>query len=333
MKILALETSCDETACAIVQDGRKVLANIIRSQADFHQQYGGVIPEFASRQHIEAVNYTVQEALSQADLSLESIDAIAATVGPGLVGALLIGATTAKTLSWAMQKPFLAVNHLYGHIAANYLDTDLSPPFLCLLVSGGHTQLVHIKAYDDIVCYGQTRDDAVGEAYDKIARVLGLGYPGGPKLDKLAQTGDPKRYTLPQGKTDTPWDFSFSGLKTATMRLIEKENALIDDAKKADIAAAFQATIAETLLKKTVKLAETLEVTTLSLAGGVAANSAIRAKLADIKHTHPEWTIVLPPLAYCTDNAAMIASSAFFNPISSDLGQEVFSRSPVPLGV
>ncbi len=329
MKILAIETSCDETAAAIVEDGRKVLSNVISSQADFHARYGGVIPEMAARQHLETVNYVVQDALSQANVSLEEVDAVAATLGPGLVGALLVGATAAKTLHLLTNKPFYGVNHLHAHVASNYLDSTLEPPFLCLLVSGGHSQILHIPDYQTIRILGETLDDAVGEAYDKVARILGLGYPGGPIIDKLAQQGNPKAYPLPQAKTAEPFDFSFSGLKTAVLRTYERELAagIATEAILADLAASFQHAAVAALVKKTLLAAESLQLKTIAVAGGVAANSALRKQFEAEISTRPGWRFFIPALKYCTDNAAMVGAAAYFNPLTQDIGMEVFSRS------
>lgn len=329
MKILALETSCDETSCAVVENGRQVLSLVISSQADFHAKYGGVIPEFAARQHLDVVNWVVQEALDKAGLALPDVDAVAATLGPGLVGALLVGATAGKTLSLIAQKPFLGVNHLYAHVASNYLESDLEPPFLCLLISGGHTQLLHVAAYDQMTLLGETCDDAVGEAYDKVARMLGLPYPGGPHLDKLAQTGDPTAYSLTRPKTANALDFSYSGLKTATLRLVEKElpGALDPEAVKRNVAAAFQRVATQILVDKTLAAVQSLGLTTLAVAGGVAANSAVRRGFEEAVAAREGFRLFIPKLVYCTDNAAMVGASAYFAPISRDLATEVFSRT------
>jgi len=328
MKILALETSCDETAAAVVEDGRKVLASVISSQSSFHSKYGGVIPEFAARQHLETVQYVIAEVLEQAQYNLNDMDAFAATLGPGLVGALLIGANAGKTLSFMTGKPFLGVNHLYAHVASNYLESDLEPPFICLLISGGHTQILYVKSYTDIVVLGETLDDAVGEAYDKVARILGLPYPGGPEVDKLAQQGDFCAYKLPQAKTTNPWDFSYSGLKTAVVRLYEKEYAAQADMAsfQRNLAASFQEAATSVLVEKTLQAAEAYHVKTVAVAGGVAANSAIRQKFQQALANKPGWKLFIPKMQYCTDNAAMVGASAFFNPITQDIGMEVFSR-------
>jgi N6-L-threonylcarbamoyladenine synthase len=333
MRILALESSCDETAAAVVENGRTVCSNVIYSQTDLHARYGGVVPEAAARQHIETVNLCIQEALDAAGTDLEGIDCFAATLGPGLVGSLLIGANAAKTLSLITGKPFRGVHHLYGHVASNYLESDLAPPFLCLLVSGGHTQLIHVQDYQTMTILGETLDDAVGEAYDKIARLLELPYPGGPVLDRLALQGNPKAFSLPRAQTDQPFDFSFSGLKTATMRAYERARAAQaeDDmaaieALQADLAASFQKTVVNTLFDKTLACAQATGLTTLAIAGGVSANRGLRERFSGLVAEHPEYRLYIPKMAYCTDNAAMIGASAFFNPYTTELGQEVFSR-------
>ncbi|MBY0402836.1 MAG: tRNA (adenosine(37)-N6)-threonylcarbamoyltransferase complex transferase subunit TsaD [Cyanobacteria bacterium] len=333
MKILALETSCDETSAAIVEDGRFVLANVIDSQASVHQAFGGVVPEVAARQHIERMNPCLDQVLNQAGMTLGQIDAFAGTLGPGLVGSLLVGANTAKTLSMLENKPFIGVNHLYGHVASNYLESDLKPPFLCLLVSGGHTQLIHVKTFSEMTIVGQTLDDAVGEAYDKIARLLELPYPGGPNLDELAQSGEDTAYSFTKAVVEKPFDFSFSGLKTAVMRRYEKALSEIStDSQeiqrvRRNIAASFQRTVVEILLQKTLLCAKSLDLYTWAIAGGVSANSAIRKRFqAFVNQPDSPYRLYIPPLLYCTDNAAMIGASAYFNPISRDLGDEVFSR-------
>lgn len=331
MKILALETSCDDTAVAIVEDGRRVLSSIIASQTDLHAPFGGVIPEAAARAHLESVNHTVQAALDLANCTLEGIDAFAATLGPGLIGSLLVGANTGKTLSLITGKPFLGVNHLYAHVASNYLDSDLEPPFLCLLVSGGHTQLVLVENHQTMCILGQTLDDAVGEAYDKIARMMGLGYPGGPAIDRLSPQGNPHAYRLPRATTTGPFDFSFSGLKTATMRTYEKALQVTPpDAHaqlQADLAASFQHTVVETLFEKTMRCAHAHDIRTISIAGGVSANQGLRQRFQQAATSHPAYRLAVPQLGYCTDNAAMVAASAYFNPIAQGIQHDVFSRT------
>lgn len=335
-KILALESSCDDTAVAIVQDGRQVLASVITSQTELHARFGGVVPEAAAREHIESVNYALQAALDQAGCHLEDIDAFAATLGPGLIGSLLVGANTGKTLSLITGKPFLGVNHLYAHVASNYLESDLEPPFLCLLVSGGHTQLIIVEDYQTMRIVGETLDDAVGEAYDKVARLMELPYPGGPVLDKLAFLGDPKAFRLPKATLDRPYDFSFSGLKTASLRTYEKalhalapEDSLSDmEMLQKNMAASFQHTVVETLFEKTIKCAKAHDLTTVAIAGGVSANRGLRERFASFVERNPGYRLYVPKMAFCTDNAAMVAASAYLNPITDDIRQEVFSRSP-----
>ena len=335
MKILAIETSCDDTAVAIVENGRRVLANVIYSQTDLHARYGGVVPEAAAREHIETVNFTVQEALDQAGCNLSELDAFAATLGPGLIGSLLVGANTGKALSLVSGKPFLGVHHLYAHVASNYLESDLQPPFLCLLVSGGHTQLIVVENYQSMRVIGETVDDAVGEAYDKVARLMGLPYPGGPAIDKLATTGDPKAFPLPRATLDKPYDFSFSGLKTATIRAFEKARALLPEgdeaslsALQANMSASFQHTVVETLFEKTLRAARDFEICTIAVAGGVSANRGLRERFGRFV-AEQDYQLALPQMSFCTDNAAMVAACAYFNPFTTDIAQEVFSRSPV----
>lgn len=313
MRILALETSCDETAVAVVEDGRRTLANIILTQNELHAQYGGVVPEAAARQHLGAINRCLDQALQQAGLSLENVDCFAATLGPGLIGSLLIGANAAKALSLVSGKPFRGVHHLYGHVCANYLDSDLKPPFLCLLVSGGHTQLIHVSDYDRMEILGETLDDAVGEAYDKTGRLLGAGFPGGPALDRLAQHGNSKAFNLPTARTQGPYDFSFSGLKTAMRRAYERACAepAPSPTLQEDLAASFQHTVVETLFRKTLACAEARNLTTIAIAGGVSANQGLRQRFQAFASNHPDYRVCVPKMAYCTDNAAMIASSAF----------------------
>ena len=312
--ILAVETSCDETAVAIVSN-RQVCSSIVASQIPLHQKYGGVVPEVASRQHLETINPCIAQALQAAKLDWEDIDGIAATVAPGLVGALLVGVTAAKTLAVVHQKPFLGVHHLEGHIYATYLSyPQLQPPFLCLLVSGGHTSLIWVKDCGVYERLGTTRDDAAGEAFDKVARLLHLGYPGGPAIDRLAQTGNPQAFSLPEGKISLPeggyhpYDSSFSGLKTAMLRLVQKLE-LEQELPLPDLAASFQETVARSLTKKTVACALDHGIRAIAVGGGVAANSGLRQHLeaAAAEHNLP---VYFPPLKLCTDNAAMIGCAA-----------------------
>ena len=303
--ILGIESSCDETSAAIVKNGREVLSNVINSQIKIHEQFGGVVPEIASRNHIEAISNVVRQALKEANISMEEIDAIAYTCGPGLVGALLVGESYAKALSYALNKPLIATNHIHGHIAANYIThPDLKPPFLCLVISGGHTHLVHIKDYTEFEILGKTRDDAVGEAFDKIARVIGLGYPGGPKVDKLAKNGKPI-IELPKTHFDN-LDFSFSGIKTAVINLHHKT----PDLNKADLCISFEKVVTEELLENTLKAAQNLNIKKIALAGGVSANSYIREKFLELQKQG--YLIYYPEPILCTDNAAMIASAGYY---------------------
>ena len=321
--IMAIESSCDETACAIVKGGREVLANVVASQIKIHEEYGGVIPEIAAREHLEAVNIVVDEAFRQAGVSPEEITAFAGTVGPGLVGCLLVGLNATKSLALAYDKPFIGINHLNAHISANFIDTKLEPPFIALLVSGGHTQIIDVKSYSEMEIIGETIDDAVGEAYDKVARLIGLPYPGGPKLDKLAQEGNPYAYKLPEAKVDG-YNFSFSGLKTAVLRLVKSFDG--QDLPVNDICASFQECVSSTLLKKVKRAAEERGYKQVVLAGGVAANSEIRKKIFDLEKEG--YSVFAPIMKYCTDNASMVASSAFFfDKTFDDIDVEVFSRA------
>ena len=321
--IMAIESSCDETACAIVRGGREVLANIVASQIKIHEEYGGVIPEIAAREHLEAVNVVIDEAFKQAGVYGEDITAFAGTVGPGLVGCLLVGLNAAKSLALAYDKPFIGINHLNAHIAANFIDTDLKPPFIALLVSGGHTQIIDVKSYSELEIIGETIDDAVGEAYDKVARLIGLPYPGGPKLDKLAQEGNPHAFKLPEAKVDG-YNFSFSGLKTASLRLVKSFGD--NEIPLNDVCASFQECVSSTLLKKVKRALVEKNYDTVVLAGGVAANSEIRRKIFNL---HEEgYKVYAPIMKYCTDNASMVASAAFFfDKTFDDADVEVFSRA------
>ncbi len=324
--IFAIESSCDETAAAIVKNGREVLSNVVASQIKTHIEFGGVVPEVAAREHLEAINLVIAQAFEQANIKPQDITAFAATVGPGLVGSLLVGMNAGKALALAHDKPFIGVNHLNAHVCANYLDTDLTPPFAALLISGGHTQIIEVKSFLDQRIIGETIDDAVGEAYDKVARLLGLPYPGGVNLDKLAQNGNPFAYKLPEAKLQNEFDFSFSGLKTAALQLIQKLQKENDNLPKADIAASFQENVSSVLLKKTKKAADNINAKTIVLAGGVAANSEIRKKMFNLENQG--YKIYAPALKYCTDNASMIASSAYFlSGTTGSLDVEVFSRS------
>lgn len=313
--ILAIETSCDETAVAIVKN-RQVLSNIVSSQIPLHRRYGGIVPEVASRQHVETLNGAVTQALEDANLGWHDIDGIAATCAPGLVGALLVGLTAAKTLALLHQKPLIGVHHLEGHIYASYLTApDLQPPFLCLLVSGGHTSLIYIKDCGYYEILGQTRDDAAGEAFDKVARLMGLGYPGGPIIDQLATQGNSSAFSLPEGQVSLPqggfhrYDSSFSGLKTAVLRLTQKLQESDNPLPVADLAASFQETVARALTKRAIACALDYGLDTIAIGGGVAANSGLRQHLQKAAEAH-NLRVLFPPLKFCTDNAAMIACAA-----------------------
>lgn len=302
--ILGIETSCDETAVAIVHD-RQCYSNVVASQVELHREFGGVVPELASRKHLELINPVLAKAIGEAGIGWQDIDGIAVTIAPGLIGALLIGVTCAKTLALLHRKPLIGIHHLEGHICSSYLsEPSLTPPFLCLMVSGGHSSLIVVKDYGDYKIVGKTRDDAAGEAFDKVARLLNLGYPGGPAIDGWAQNGNPHAYPLPQGKiSNAPFDFSFSGLKTAVLRLTEK---LPKPLPLSDIAASFQFTITEALASRTIGCALEYNLATIVAVGGVAANSSLRQKL-NSQAKKNNLTIVFPDLQYCTDNAAMIA--------------------------
>ena len=313
--IMGIESSCDETSVAIVKNGREVLSNVINSQIDIHEKFGGVVPEIASRCHTEVINGIMKEALKEAGLKLNQIDGIAVTYGPGLVGALLVGVSYAKALSFASGIPLVPTNHIAGHIAANYIThKDLKPPFLCLIVSGGHTHLVNVKDYNEFEILGKTRDDAIGEAFDKVARVVGLGYPGGPKVDKLAKEGNPT-IELPLAKIDN-LDFSFSGIKTAVINLNHKTPNI----NKADLCASFQKAVTQMLLNNTRKAVEKYHVDKISLAGGVSSNSYIRSEF-DNYGKENGIRILYPELKLCTDNAAMIAAAGYYNFIEGVRGE------------
>lgn len=304
---LGIESSCDETSVSVVKNGREILSNIIDTQIPIHEKYGGVVPEIASRNHIEAISRVTKKALEEANVKFDDIDTITPTYGPGLVGALLVGLSYAKALSFAINKPLVGVNHIQGHIAANYITyPELKPPFLCVMTSGGNTQLVHVKNYTEFEVLGKTRDDAIGEAFDKVARVVGLGYPGGPKVDKLAKDGNPNAIELPKTHFDN-LDFSFSGIKTAVINLHHKN----PDVNKADLCASFENTVTEILLENAEKALKQTGLKTIALAGGVSANSYIRNEF--LKLEKQGIKVYMPDLKLCTDNAAMIASAGYYN--------------------
>lgn len=313
IKILALETSCDETSAAVVVNGRKILSNIISSQIDIHAKFGGVVPEVASRKHVEAVSFVVEEALREAGVTLSDIDAVAVTYGPGLVGALLVGLQYAKALAYGMHKPLIGVNHIEGHISANFIASpELEPPFVCLVVSGGHTFIVYMKDYGDFEIMGQTRDDAAGEAYDKVARAIGLGYPGGPKIDKLAVEGDANAITFPRANFhEDTLDFSFSGIKSAVLNYLNKMTMTGETVNRADVAASFQKAVVDVLVDNAMKACEIKKVDKIALAGGVASNTALRRAMEEAG-SKKGIEILCPPPVLCTDNAAMIGSAAYY---------------------
>jgi len=308
MLILGIESSCDETAAAVVKDGREVLSNVINSQIDIHTEYGGVVPEIASRSHVECINNVVKEALKQANCTMDDIDAIAVTYGPGLVGCLLVGVSYAKGLSYATGKPLIAVNHIKGHICGNYLThPNLEPPFMCLLISGGNTQLVNVTGYNEYEILGKTRDDAIGESFDKVARVVGLGYPGGPKIDKLAKEGQ-ANIDLPVTHFDNlDFSFSFSGIKTAVINLHHKT----PDINKADLCASFEKAVTEMIVENCKKAIKQYNTQKLVLAGGVSSNSYIRNAFDNLQK-ELGIKVYYPELKLCTDNAAMIASCGYY---------------------
>lgn len=312
-RILAIETSCDETAAAVVENGRRVLSNVIYSQIDLHTIYGGVVPEIASRKHIEKINQVVGKAISDAGLTPDDIDAVAVTYGPGLVGALLVGVSFAKAFAFAKDIPLVGVNHIKGHVCANYISSpELEPPFLCLVASGGHTHLVIAVSYTKYNIIGRTRDDAAGEAYDKIARAIGLGYPGGPKVEKAAKEGNPEAYALPRAKiTDHPYDFSFSGLKSAVLNTINSENMKGRKVNGNDIAASFQASVIDSMRERVLAAIDEFNVSSFAMAGGVASNQSIRAAL-EAACTKKGVSFYCPPPVLCTDNAAMIGAAGYY---------------------
>ena len=308
---LGIESSCDETSVAIVKNGREILSNVIDTQIPIHEKYGGVVPEIASRNHIEAISRVTKKALEEANMTLEQIDAITPTYGPGLVGALLVGLSYAKALSFAVNKPLVGVNHIQGHIASNYITyPELEPPFLCVMMSGGNTQIIQVKDYTEFEVLGKTRDDAIGEAFDKVARVVGLGYPGGPKVDKLALEGKPT-IDLPKTHFEN-MDFSLSGIKTAVINVHHKNPEI----NKADLCASFEKTITEILIENVTKAVQLTGIKTIALAGGVSANSYIRKAFLDLKLHDENIKVYMPDLKLCTDNAAMIASAGYYNYIA-----------------
>lgn len=313
MKILAIETSCDETSAAVVEDGRRICSDVISSQIDIHRKFGGVVPEIASRHHVEDVLPVVDMALREANMSPADVDAVAVTQGPGLVGALLVGVAAAKALSYAAQKTLIAVHHMEGHIYANLVaHPQLEPPFLTLVVSGGHTMLVDIPAYNEFHLLGETKDDAAGEAFDKIARVMGYPYPGGPEIDRLARTGNAQAIEFPQAMIhENNYDFSFSGVKSAVINYLHHQEQIGADYSAPDVAASFQAAVVDVLVEKTMRAAQEYGRTTICLAGGVAANTALRARLTE-RATAANCRVLAPTARLCTDNAVMIGARAYY---------------------
>ena len=320
--ILGIESSCDETAASVVKNGKEVLSNVINTQIDIHKMYGGVVPEIASRKHIESIDAVVNEALKDAGVTFDDIDAIAVTYGPGLVGALLVGVSFAKGLAYALKKPLVPVHHIRGHIMANFLaHKELKPPFISLVASGGHSHIVLVKDYTEFEILGRTRDDAAGEAFDKIARVLGLGYPGGPLIDKLAKEGDKEAFKFPRVRMDKEsLDFSFSGVKTAVINALHKLDQQGIEYNKADVAASFQDAVTDVLCEHTIEAAKKKNCMTICLAGGVASNSDLREKMK--KMAEKEGIDVLfPPPVLCTDNAAMIACAGYYGYLKEDFAE------------
>lgn len=326
---LGIETSCDETSAAVLLNGREILSNIIYSQIDIHKKFGGVVPEVASRKHVEVVSTVIKQAIDEAGIKYDDVDVIASTYGPGLVGALLVGLSAAKGLAMSLNKPFVGVNHIEGHICANYIaDKELEPPFTCLVVSGGHTHLVNVKGYGEYEILGRTRDDAAGEAYDKIARAIGLGYPGGPKIDKLAKEGNKDAIDFPKVYLEEgSFDFSFSGLKSAVLNYLNKMKMQDIEVNIADVAASFQKSVVEVLANKAVKAAKHDGTNILCLAGGVAANSALRAEL-QMLCSREGIKFLYPPAVLCTDNAAMIACAGYYEYISGRVSELSLNAMP-----
>lgn len=314
IKILAIESSCDETAAAVVVNGRHVLSNIIASQIDIHTKFGGVVPEVASRKHIEAIAIVVKEALEKANLTFKDIDAVGVTYGPGLVGALLVGVQYAKALAYSLNIPLIGVNHIEGHISANFIQyQELEPPFVCLVVSGGHTFIVHMEDYGKFEILGQTRDDAAGEAFDKVARAIGLGYPGGPKIDKISKQGDENAIKFPRANFHEKdcLDFSFSGIKSAVLNYINKMNMKGEDIQKENIASSFQKSVVDVLVDNAMSACKRKKVDKIAIAGGVASNSALRCAMIK-KGEENGIKVLFPDPILCTDNAAMIGSAAYY---------------------
>ncbi len=333
MRILALESSCDETAAAVVEDGRKVLSSVIASQVEEHKLYGGVVPEIASRRHCEAVVGVTQQALEDAGMTLDDVDAIAVTYAPGLIGALLVGVNFAKGLALSAEKPLIPVHHLRSHIAANYITSpELKPPFLCLVVSGGHSHIIEVKDYTDLHVLGRTRDDAAGEAFDKAARAMGMPYPGGVEMDKIAQNGNENAFKMPHPTVDgSPYDFSFSGLKTSVINLIHNAEQKGQTLPTADLAASFRKAVVDCLVKNFVKAAQDTGSNKLVIAGGVSANSLLRSRLQQVCRERG-WQFYMPQLSLCGDNAAMVGSQGYYEYLTGKIaGLELNACAEMPV--
>lgn len=335
LTILGIESSCDETAAAVVRGGREVLSNVISSQIDIHTVYGGVVPEIASRLHCEQINGVIRMALKEAGMSFDDIDVIAVTKGPGLVGALLVGVSEAKAIAYALDKPLVGVNHIEGHIAANYIThKELEPPYVCLVVSGGHTHLAAVRDYRSFELIGRTYDDAAGETFDKVARAVGLGYPGGPKVDKAAKGGNPAAIEFPRGEVkEHPYDFTFSGLKSAVLNYINLANMKKEEINVPDLCASFQESVTDSLVSRTINCARSLGISRVAMAGGVSSNSALRAKLKAECEKYG-FECYYPEPIYCTDNAAMIASAGYYAYLDGVRDDESLNANPnLALGV
>lgn len=332
MKILGIESSCDETAAAVVEDGRIVLSNIIATSLEEHKLYGGVVPEIASRRHAESISGVVREALEQAECSMVDIDAIAVTYAPGLIGALLVGVNFAKGLALASDTPLVPVHHIRGHIASNYISSDVKPPFLCLIVSGGHSHIVAVKSYTDFEIIGKTRDDAAGEALDKAGRTMGLEYPGGVSIDRISKGGNENAFKFPKPRlSGSPYDFSFSGLKTAVINTIHNAEQKEEKINIADLAASFQKSVVDCLVTNLEKVAKDRCFNKIVIAGGVSANSKLRAETQKMCKGH-KWSLYLPKLKYCGDNAAMIASQGYYEfmrGVTADESLNAYATMPI----
>lgn len=332
MKILGIESSCDETAAAVVEDGRRVLSNVIATSLEEHKLYGGVVPEIASRRHAESISGVVDQALEDAGCTMADIDAIAVTYAPGLIGSLLVGVNFAKGLALSTGKPLVPVHHLRGHIASNYITSDIEPPFLCLVVSGGHSHIVAVKSYTDFEVIGKTRDDAAGEALDKAGRTMGLAYPGGVSIDKISPTGNENAFKFPHPRVSgSPYDYSFSGLKTAVINIVHNASQKGEQINTADLAASFQKTVVDCLLQNFESAAENSGYNKLVIAGGVSANSRLRTDAEKMCRRHG-WQLFIPQLKYCGDNAAMIGAQGYYELLAGNVaGENLNAYATMPL--